>query len=174
MLMLAMAAIARPQIPVEATGALSSFAGSPYMLGDWGGTRSRLEQFGVTFAFQSVNDFLLDGKGDQANWSRVRGTVDIDFGKMELVQGLTFHATALWQGGGNIGAYIGSIANPSSLVSANTTRLDSWWFEKSLANNKVFIRLGQFAGEDFHGVQPYQPAVKPRLFARRHRDSCRA
>ena len=38
---------------------------------------------------------------------------------------LRFHITALWQTGGNLGAYIGSTANPSSLVSADTTRLDS-------------------------------------------------
>ena len=123
------------------------------MFGDWGGKRTKLERKGITFSFLSVNDFLLDTKSDAANWSRVRGTLDIDFGREELVPGLKFHITGLWQGGGNMGAYIGSIANPSSLVSANTTRLDSWWFEQALANNKLFIRLGQFAGLDFYGVQ---------------------
>lgn len=130
-----------------------SWANSPYMLGDWGGERTRLESLGVTFNFISVNDLLLDTRSDVANWSRVRGTVDIDFGKADLVQGLTFHMTALWQAGGNMGSYIGSIANPSSLVSADTIRLDSWWFEKSLAGNKLFLRAGQFAGLDFYGDQ---------------------
>jgi hypothetical protein len=59
----------------------------------------------------------------------------------------------LWQAGGNMGAYIGSSANPSSLVSANTTRLDSWWFEQALLNNKLYVRAGQVAGLDFYGVQ---------------------
>jgi porin len=54
-----------------------------------------------------------------------------------------------------MGAYIGSIANPSSLVSANTARLDSWWFEQSFANDKLVLRAGQFAGLDFYGVQAY-------------------
>jgi porin len=130
-----------------------SWVNSPYMFGDWGGERTKLADLGVTFNFISVNDLLLDTKSDLANWSRVRGTVDIDFGKADLVQGLTFHMTALWQGGGNLGTYIGSIANPSSLVSADTTRLDSWWFEKALADNKLFIRAGQFAGLDFYGDQ---------------------
>jgi porin len=123
------------------------------MFGDWGGERTKLENMGIKFSFLSVNDFLVDGKGSDANWSRVRGTMDIDFGRLELVQGLTFHITALWQGGGNMGTYIGSIANPSSLVSADTTRLDSWWFEQALLDNKLFVRLGQFAGLDFYGVQ---------------------
>src|SRR5580658_1120773 len=127
----------------------------PYMFGDWGGERTALENAGITFSFISVNDFLLDTRSTAANWSRVRGTLDVDFGKLELVQGLTFHITGLWQGGGNMGSYIGSIANPSSLVSANTTRLDSWWFEQSLLQGKLFVRAGQFAGEDFYGVQAY-------------------
>jgi porin len=125
----------------------------PYLFGDWGGERAALKRAGVVFKFISVNDFLVDSRGADANWSRIRGTVDIDFGKLELVRGLKFHITGLWQGGGNMGAYIGSIANPSSLVSANTTRLDSWWFEQSLASDKLFIRAGQFAGQDFYGNQ---------------------
>lgn len=124
------------------------------MFGGWGGERTKLERQGITFTFQSVNDFLLNSDGDAANWSRVRGTLDIDFDKTEFVPGLKFHITGLWQGGGNMGAYIGSIANPS-LVSANTARLDSWWFEQSLAHNSLSIRLGQFAGQDFYGVQAY-------------------
>lgn len=130
-----------------------SWLAGPYMFGDWGGTRTSLEKMGITFSFISVNDFLADTKSDVANWSRVRATMDIDFGKLELLPGLKFHITALWQGGGNMGTYIGSIANPSSLVSADTTRLDSWWFEQALLNQKLYIRLGQFAGLDFYGVQ---------------------
>jgi len=132
---------------------LQSWLDGPYMLGDWGGERTKLANMGITFSLVSVNDFLADTKGDEANWSRVRGTMDVDFGRLELVQGLTFHITALWQAGGNMGTYIGSIANPSSLVSADTMRLDSWWFQQALLDNKLFVRLGQFAGLDFYGVQ---------------------
>src|SRR5690349_3704833 len=132
-----------------------SWLNSPYMLGDWGGERTSLENRGVTFNFVSVNDLLVNTQDQAANWSRIRGTVDVDFGKAELVPGLKFHMTALWQAGGNMGGYIGTIANPSSLVSDNTIRLDSWWLEKALANNKLFIRAGQFAGLDFYGDQAY-------------------
>jgi porin len=127
----------------------------PDMFGDWGGERTALERAGIVFNFVSVNDFLVDTRSDIANWSRVRASLDVDFGKLELVHGLKFHITALWQGGGNMGAYIGSIANPSSLVSADTTRLDSWWFEQSLANDKLVFRAGQFAGLDSYGNQAY-------------------
>ena len=102
-----------------------------------------------------VNDLLADPQDALANWSRVRGTLDVDFGKAELVQGLKFHITAMWQAGGNLGLYLGTIANPSSNASFNLLRLDSWWFEQALANNKVFVRAGQFAGFDSYGVQQY-------------------
>src|SRR5438874_1247710 len=128
---------------------------SPYLLGDWGGERTRLENAGVVLNLIYVNDLLADTRGDLANWSRVRGTLDIDFGKAELARGLKFHITAMWQAGGNLGGYLGTIANPSSNASFNLTRLDSWWFEQSLANEKVFLRAGQFAGLDSYGVQPY-------------------
>jgi porin len=146
--------VAQPAHPQTIGDAPStSWINSPYMLGDWGGERTALERSGIAFNFISVNDFLEDTRSDVANWSRVRATLDIDFGRAELVQGLTFHITALWQSGGNLGGYIDSIANPSSLVSADTTRLDSWWFEQALAHGKVFIRAGQFAGLDFYGNQ---------------------
>lgn len=65
------------------------------MLGDWGDERTRLKDKGVTFSFLSAKHFLLDTKGDEANWSRVRGTLDIDFGRAELLPGLKSHITGL-------------------------------------------------------------------------------
>ncbi len=75
--------------------------------GQWGGERTRLQERGVTFDFQYVSDSLWDLKSVQperfASWNRFRGTVDIDFGKLTGWHDLYFHATALWQGGGNLG-----------------------------------------------------------------------
>ena len=140
----------------QAGGAVASkWRNTPYLLGDWASERTRLENAGVILNLIYVNDLLADTRGDLANWSRVRATLDIDFGKAELVRGLKFHITAMWQAGGNLGAYLGAIANPSSNASFNLTRLDSWWFEQSLAHEKVFLRAGQFAGLDSYGVQQY-------------------
>ena len=79
-----------------------------HLLGDWGGERSRLLERGVRFDFQYISDSLWNIKSEQkqrlASWNRFRGTVDIDLGKLTGQHGLYFHATALWQGGGNLGA----------------------------------------------------------------------
>ena len=128
-----------------------------HLFGDWGGERTRLQERGVKFDFQYVSDSLWNIKSEQqerfASWNRFRGTVDIDFGALVDQQGLYFHATALWQGGGNLGAYLGLLTSPSGMSSANTFRLDSWWLEKRWLNERVTARVGQFAGQDFYGAQ---------------------
>jgi carbohydrate-selective porin OprB len=69
--------------------------------------------------------------------------------------GLYFHATALWQAGGNLGTYLGLLTSPSELSGASTFRLDSWWLEKRWLNERVTARVGQFAGQDSYGAQYY-------------------
>ena len=130
-----------------------------HLFGNWGGERTRLLERGVRFDFQYISDSLWNIKSEQkerlASWNRCRGTVDIDFGTLTGVQGLYFHATALWQGGGNLGAFLGLLTSPSGMSSANTCRLDSWWFEKRWLDERITARVGQFAGQDFYGAQHY-------------------
>jgi porin len=130
-----------------------------HLFGEWGGERTRLLERGVQFDFQYVSDSLWNLESEQkdrlASWNRFRWTVDINFGKLAGVPDLYFHATALWQGGGNLGAYLGLLANPSGMASMNTARLDSWWIEKRWLNERITARIGQFAGQDFYGAQHY-------------------
>jgi porin len=130
-----------------------------YLLGDWGGARSGLAEKGITFDFFYITDVEGNPTGGkqqtEADWERVRGTVDINFDQFMQWQGLRFHATGLWQAGGNLGSKIGTLANPSDLVSANAARLDSFWLEQFFLKDKVRIRVGQLAGLDFYGNQDY-------------------
>lgn len=131
-----------------------------YIFGEWGGTRSRLRGEGVTFDFHYISDFLGNPSGgrDQVmtDWGRIRGTVDIDLGKLTDTNAPAFHLTGVWQYGTDLGNhYLGAIVNPSSLVSAHAFRLDSWWFQQALFGNHLFLKGGQFAGQDFYGVQEY-------------------
>jgi carbohydrate-selective porin OprB len=128
-----------------------------HLLGDWRGERSRLLERGVRFDFQYISDTLWNIESDKkersAVWNRIRGTVDIDLGTLIEESWLYFHATALWQGGGNLGTYLGLLTSPSGMSSANTFRLDSWWLEKRWLNERLTARVGQFAGQDFYGAQ---------------------
>jgi porin len=130
-----------------------------HLLGDWGGVRPDLFEQGVRFDFQYISDNLANVEGDRndrfVSWDRVRGTVDIDFGTLIDQSGWYFHATALWQNGGKLGTYLGLLTSPSGMSSAHTFRLDSWWLEKRSFDERLTIRLGQFAGQDFYGAQHY-------------------
>ncbi len=146
--------------PAPPPAADKTFWNQQYLLGDWGGARTKLaEEKGVTFDFFYVADFLADPEGVKTGaggWNRVRGTMDIDFGKLAGWNGLTFHVTGLWQGGVNLGsAYLGSISNPSGLVSARTEILDSYWLQYAMLDDKVEFKFGQFASMDEYGLQPY-------------------
>src|SRR5580700_9265835 len=128
-----------------------------HLFGEWDGERTRLLERGVKFDFQYISDSLWNIESEQkerlASWNRFRGTVDIDFSALIGKPGLYFHATALWQGGGNLGTYLGLLTGPSGLASGNTCRLDSWWIEKRWPNKRISARVGQFAGQDFYGAQ---------------------
>jgi carbohydrate-selective porin OprB len=141
------------------TSTTPNFINQKYLAGDWGGARTSLsEQKGVNFDFFLMSDLLANPKGGNetaGGWHRVRGTMDVDFGKLAHIHGLSFHITGLWQGGANIGADLGSISNPSGLVSANAFRLDSFWFQQTMLHDKVTLQAGQIAGMDFYGVQEY-------------------
>ncbi|MGD0305280.1 MAG: hypothetical protein ABSC71_10675 [Candidatus Acidiferrales bacterium] len=97
-----------------------------YLFGDWDGERTALADKGVTFDFFYVADLQANPTGGleqtYAGWGRIRGTMDVDFGKLKGWHGLSFHVTGLWQFGGNLGERIGVLANPSGLVSRSGCR----------------------------------------------------
>ena len=130
-----------------------------YLFGDWGGVRPSLLERGVNLDLQYISDSLANVVSDRDDrfvaWNRVRGTVDIDFGALIDQPGWYFHATAVWQNGANIGTYLGLLTSPSGMASAHTFRLDSWWIEKRSFDERLTVRIGQFAGQDFYGAQHY-------------------
>src|ERR1700757_4784391 len=130
-----------------------------YLFGNWGGLRSDLLERGVSFDLQYISDNLANVAGDRDDrfvaWNRVRGTVDIDFGALINAPGWYFHATALWQNGASLGTYLGLLTSPSGMSSEHTFRLDSWWIEKRSFDERLTVRIGQFAGQDFYGAQHY-------------------
>ena len=142
-----------------------------HLLGDWGGVRSKLLKRGIDIDLLYAGDFFSNVRSAKqrrlSDFSRGRGTVDIDFSKLTHTPGLTFHITAVHQSGNNFGAYLGSIAGPSGLASANTFRLDSYWFQTETENKRVIARIGQFAGQDFYGIQPFSTSfvIEPVQYA---------
>lgn len=134
----------------------------PYLLGDWGGERTRLADDGLTMDFYYVADGLANVKGgahppEATWWGRIRGTVDVDFGKFLPDRGLTGHMTSVWQYGTNIGGanYANTYANPSSLASQHLFRAAEYSLSQYLFGNHVDLRGGKLAAWNTYGTQEY-------------------
>jgi len=145
---------------VDADAPTENFLSQKYLI-NWGSGRDNLAKNGVAFDLFYIVDALGDvkhpkgGTSEFNTWNRVRGTVDVDFGKFSALDGLTYHATGLWQTGQNMGSgqYAGTIANPSGLVSIHTFRLDSMWLQQAMFDGKLTATAGQMASQDFFGLQ---------------------
>src|ERR1700748_1719215 len=78
--------VAQDSKPMQHQPTSYNLATEKYLLGDWGGARTRLEeQKGVKFDFFYVSDLLANPKGGTekaSGWNRIRGTMDIDFNKL--------------------------------------------------------------------------------------------
>jgi carbohydrate-selective porin OprB len=118
----------------EHEDALFGLPSRQHLFGDWGGERTALAKKGINFDFFYIADLEANSTGglqqSNAGWERSRGTLDISFDRMISWQGLSVHATGLWQTGPNLGGKIGTLANSGDLVSAHTTRLDSFWVQQ--------------------------------------------
>lgn len=141
------------------SGIFQSLEQRRYLFGDWKGERSTLEEKGITFDFYYMDDALANpygGREDAGLWGRIRGSADVDFSKLTSWQGLTFHITGLWQYGTDLSTqYTGTLVNSSSLPSAHTLRLDSYFLQQYLLHHKMAIRLGQIAAYDTYGSSEY-------------------
>jgi len=159
-----------------------------YMLGDWGGERTHLEQEGVTFMFNNIGDLLYDASGSQEHhmtyFGRFRASVDIDLEKSANIDG-EFFFSGVWQYGLNLSAqYLHTNTLTSSIAGENSIRVDQLWYQQGFDGGKIKIKLGQiaavneFGATDFFDIlyndelgyapnaifntkQPFSPAGKP-------------
>ncbi len=174
--------------PPPAQKTIPSFWTQQYMLGDWGGTRTRLEKQGVTFDINDIGDFQADVMGSQTHhatyFGRLRASMDLDFRKLANFDGELF-VSAIWQYGPNLsGKYLGVNTLTSSIAGEDSLRLDQFWYQHSFANDMFKVKLGQiaavneFGATDFFDIlfndelgyapnalfgakQPFSPAGKP-------------
>jgi carbohydrate-selective porin OprB len=148
-----------PKANQPESGIFQSLQQRKYLFGDWKGERSTLAEKGITFDFYYMDDALANpygGREDAGLWGRIRGSADVDFSKLTSWQGLTFHITGLWQYGTDLSTqYTGTLVNSSSLPSAHTLRLDSYFLQQYLLHHKIAIRLGQIAAYDSYGSSEY-------------------
>lgn len=173
-----------PPVQKETT----SFWNQQYMLGDWGGLRTRLSDEGVTFDINDIGDFQADVSGSQEHraiyFGRFRASNDIDFNKLADFDG-EFFITAICQYGQNLSTdYLHVNTLTSSIAGVQSERLDQAWYQQGLLHSQIKVKVGQiaavneFGATDFFDLlfndesgyapnlifstkQPFSPAGKP-------------
>ena len=159
-----------------------------YMLGDWGGERSKLENEGVTFGFNNIEDLQTDVTGSQehhvAEFGRFRASLDLDLKKLADWDG-EIYLTGIWQYGQNLsGEDLNVNTLTSSIAGPESLRIDEAWYQQGLFDSRVKVKVGQiaivndFGATDFGDIlfndelgyapnpifqaqQPFSPAGKP-------------
>jgi hypothetical protein len=121
--------------------------------------RTRLLERGVKLDLHSISDSLWNIKSQQkerfASYNRVRGTVDIDLGTLVSQQGWSFHATAVWQTGANMGSYLGLDRQSQRDCQHEYISPGFLVVREDLVEESYRARVGQFAGQDSYGDQNF-------------------
>ncbi len=130
---------------------------SPHLFGHWFGARTDLEDRGIVFDFNHIADTLGNTTGGRTQttkyFGRFRATMDIDLEKSIALPGGRLFFTSVYQYGGNLGRDIGTYSPPSSIASEEQLRIDEIFYEQSLFDDKLAIRVGKLAGVNEFGAQ---------------------
>ncbi|MBC2595995.1 carbohydrate porin [Ruficoccus amylovorans] len=152
-----------PEAPTpipEPASADQSFWTQEYLTGDWGGVRTELADYGVSFEFTNILDYYDDISGALSGggtvFNRVRGTMNLDLDKLIGFTNAKFSVGGVSQFGSNYNrSHFGVLTNPSSIEGVNTTRFAQIWLEQTLFDNMLTYRIGKVDGVGAFGAQPY-------------------
>lgn len=130
---------------------------SPYLLGDWGGTRSRLADEGVTFNMGYGSEVAHNFTGGKEQLTRYTdqwlfGT-DMNLDKLLGWHGATFHLMLTERNGRNLGADA-QIGNNQLIQEVygrgQTVHLTDFSLEQKLFNDRLTLKIGRMGvGADF-------------------------
>ncbi|MCD7097911.1 carbohydrate porin [Stenotrophomonas sp. MMGLT7] len=139
-------------IPVHAAD-----ADSPVLSGDWGGTRTRLEQDGIAFQLGWTNEAAHNASGGERHLTRSAGQfvlgTTLDLERLWNWRGASFQATVSKRYGENLGADAGIGA--SQLLQEIYGRGQTWWLtrfslDQELWDGRLALRIGKSpVGADF-------------------------
>lgn len=121
--------------------------------------RAPLANAGIVYGFNYIGEFfsVVSGglKEGTTGDGRLEGYVKVDFSKYGW-NGGAISANAFYiHGEGASAKYIGSIFAVSNVEARETLRFFEYWFEQSLFNDKLKIRLGQVAADSEFFISDY-------------------
>jgi porin len=141
------------------TEGLSSWWKQPTITGDWKGLRPKLAEKGFTFEGNYYADFLGNPIGGRRKGFQYAGSVygaaNFDPGKLTPLKGARFHISFIWGTGSNLSAEdIGNQFTVSNIFIGDSFWLWRLYWEQSLFDNQINIRVGRITAEDDFAASP--------------------
>ena len=118
------------------------------LLGDMGGLRPWLGNYGVTFNLQETSEYLNNLSGGTKRGGAYDGLTQfgivVDTEKALGLPGGTFNVSGLQIHGSNLSTRnLQTLQSASGLEAEDTTRLWELWYQQSLPGGKVDVKVGQ-------------------------------
>jgi porin len=135
--------------PVDAlTAYLAGLPTAPTLLGDMGGLRPWLLQYGVTFSATEVSEGLGNVTGGRRRGFDYEGltttTLQLDTARAFGWQGGTFDVSALDVHGRNLSAdNLESLQTASGIEADRALRLWELWYQQNFLDGKADVKIGQ-------------------------------
>jgi porin len=135
---------------------------SPNLTGDWGGVRPWLEDTGLQLGGDEIFETLGNTNGGVRHGTIGEGRLElfanVDMAKAFGLSGLIFHANAYQIHGEGLTSHnLGNLITVSNIEAQPSTRLFDLWFQQSLFDDTVSLRVGQIAADDEFFVSQYAP-----------------
>lgn len=133
---------------------------STHMFGDWGGSRSNLEDAGWTLNFSYTSEFASNftggAKKGTAYADQWAGIINLDTQKAGYWDGGVFRVAFTNRNGTDLGARAGldTLQQTQEVYGRGPyLRLTQLWYEQAILDERVFLKLGLLTvGEDFFNV----------------------
>ena len=135
--------------PTGISGFLSGLARTNFLLGNIGGVRPFLAQYGISFALQETSEVLGNVTGGFHKSFEYDGLtqmlLQLDTNRAFGWYGGTFNVSALQLHGRNLSAdNLGTLQTASGIEGDRATRLwELWYDQKMLEEDRVSVRVGQ-------------------------------
>lgn len=131
-----------------------------YLTGDWGGTRTKLEEKGVTFGATYIGETMgvvSGGIHQNAVYAgRLQLELTLDFEKLAGLKGSSFYVSAYEIHGQDLSGYsLQNIMTVSNIEAYDTFRLFNLWYQQEFLDGKLALRFGQLAADDEFLISEY-------------------
>jgi porin len=130
------------------------------LLGDWGGARTRLDKYGISFGLQEQTEVWSNLAGGIKQGTAYDGLttaslcIDLDEAVRWPGAKIFTYGFQVW-GPGPSRNYVGALQFISSIEATPSTKLYDLWFEQELFAGKVAFRFGQGGVDDEFMAAPY-------------------